>query len=97
MAYVTAEKESYIEFPMLYYKGYRAKALETGEMLTAVKGENSDVRVLLPEGFQGTVCAWYDGMWYWRLAEALSVIVSIGLLMYSLRMKMKRMKQGAQR
>lgn len=97
IVYVTAEKESYIEFPMLYYKGYRAKALETGEMLTAVKGENSDVRVLLPEGFQGTVRVWYDGMWYWRLAEALSVIVSIGLLMYSLRMKMKRMKQGAQR
>ncbi len=72
----------YAEFPMLYYKGYRAKESESGESLAVVKGDNGDVRVLLPEGFAGTVRVWYAGMWYWRLAEAVSMLTGIGFLGY---------------
>lgn len=81
-AYVTAGGEGYIDFPMLYYKGYRARDIDSGKMLSVDKGENYDVRVMIPAGFQGNIRVWYAGMWYWRAAEAASVIAGIGFLGY---------------
>lgn len=66
--------EYYVELPMLYYKGYRACDAETGENFEVVPGSNYEVRVILPAGYQGTLRTWYAGMWYWRLAEAVSLI-----------------------
>lgn len=81
-AQITAEENGYIEFPLLYYKGYRAQVLGTKEALTVMKGDNSDVRVLFPAGFQGEIRVWYEGMWYWRVAEVLSVTAGVGFLAY---------------
>lgn len=69
----------YVEFPMLYYKGYHARNTDTGEALTVVKGDNADVRVLLPENFKGSIQCGYTGMWYWHLAEAVSAVTLLGL------------------
>lgn len=77
--YVEAEKEGYIEFPMLYYKGYEAYSVDTGEALVVSKGDNSDVRVLFPEGFSGEIQVKYAGMWYWCVAEAVSIISGLGI------------------
>lgn len=77
-AYVEADS-GYIDFPMLYYKGYQAYAKENGQKLSVVKGENTDVRVLFPEGFSGEIQVSYAGMWYWHVAEAVSIIAVIGL------------------
>ncbi len=81
-AFLSAKQDAYVEFPLLYYKGYRAEATDTGETLTLLKGENCDVRLLLPEGFEGNVSVKYAGMWYWHLSEALSVITGGGMLLY---------------
>lgn len=80
--HVTTGEASYLELPLLYYKGYRAVEDTTGEGLTLIKGDNCDVRVLLPEDFSGQIHVWYAGMWYWHLAEAVSVIAGIGFLVY---------------
>lgn len=42
-------------------------------MATAA-GENGHVRAILPAGYQGTVKVWYSGMWYWRVAEGISLL-----------------------
>lgn len=66
--------EYYIDLPMLLYKGYQAKDVATGERFVVTKGENGHVRAILPAGYQGTVRVWYSGMWYWRVAEAVSLL-----------------------
>lgn len=77
--YVEAENDGYIEFPMLYYKGYEAHVIDTGEVLSVDKGDNADVRVLFPEGFSGEIQVKYAEMWYWRAAEAVSIISGVGI------------------
>ncbi len=66
--------ENWVELPMLYYKGYQAEDMETGEKLTVSSGTNGHVRVLLESGYEGNVHAWYAGMWYWRVAEIVSIV-----------------------
>lgn len=79
---VAATREAYVDFPMLYYKGYQAQVQGTRESLSVEKGDNGDVRVLFPKEFQGTVRIWYAGMWYWRVAEGLSLTVGVGLIIW---------------
>lgn len=79
---IQAEGSGWVEFPLLYYKGYRACVSGTGEGLTVQKGDNADVRVLLPEGFSGKIRVWYAEMWYWHLAEVISVLSGLGFLFY---------------
>ena len=78
-ASVQTGREGFIDFPMLYYKGYSAYCIDSGEKLVVGPGENYDVRVLLPAGFQGKVHVGYTGMWYWRIAELVSVLTGVGL------------------
>ena len=79
---VETDMGGYIEFPMLYYKGYEAYATDTGESLTVEKGDNADVRVLFPEGFSGMFQVRYVGMWYWHIAEAVSIVTGLGLCIW---------------
>lgn len=79
---VETDMGGYIEFPMLYYKGYEAYATDTGESLTVEKGDNADVRVLFPEGFSGMFQVRYAGMWYWHIAEAVSTVTGLGLCIW---------------
>ncbi len=78
-----------VRLPMLYYKGYRAEDNETGEKFEVVSGRNGDVTVLLPAGYRGTLHTWYAGMWYWRLAEAVSFCTAAGMIYAALRFRKK--------
>lgn len=84
VATIQTAEEGYVELPLLCYKGYQAKVAETGEILPIIKGDNCDVRVLLPAGFSGEIIVKYAGMWYWHMAEAISVVAGVGLLIYYL-------------
>lgn len=79
-------KEGYVDVPMLYYKGYRARA-EDGKELDVCPGENNVVRVLLPGGFEGKVSVRFVSPWYWRLAEGISAFTLAGLAMYGIRVR----------
>ncbi|MCM1100819.1 MAG: hypothetical protein NC079_02270 [Clostridium sp.] len=93
-AYVTAQGEGYVEFPLLYYKGYQARVVETGESLGTAPGDNYDVRVLLPDGFEGKIRVRYAGMWYWHVAEAVSVIAGLGFLIGCPAVRYARRRSG---
>ncbi len=79
------ETEHYIELPMILYKGYSVEDTVTGETLTLCKGENGDIRVMLPAGFEGTVRVWYSPMWYWHAAEAVSLCFWLCIIVWLIR------------
>lgn len=71
--------ETYVELPLLYYKGYCAIG-EAGQHLELVCGDNNVIRVLLPTGYQGSIDVDFDGFWYWRVSEALSLATLLVIL-----------------
>ena len=73
-------KNGYVDFPMLYYKGYRAYDKNTGAKLEVGPGENYDVRVFLPKDFQGTLFVEFAGTWYWHFAEGISILTGLLLM-----------------
>ena len=68
-----------MELPLLFYKGYRAWDMDTGERFAVQAGENFSVKVLLPAGYNGTVRTAFVSPFYWRIAEGVSV-AAFGLL-----------------
>lgn len=77
--------DSYVELPLLYYRGYRAKDVATGELYEVTDGENHVVRVELPDGYRGTLCTSFVSPWYWRAAEAVTVMSWGVFLIYCFR------------
>jgi len=70
-------EEQYLELPMINYKGYRAQDMDSGDVFEVTAGNNQDVRVLLPSGYQGRLHVWFQSMWYWRVAEIISLVTII--------------------
>lgn len=71
-------KDTYLEFPLIYYKGYQAK--ENNKKLNVAKGNNSLVRIELNDS-QGTVELFY-GMTVVRIiGYIISVVFLIALIL----------------
>ncbi len=85
-----SELEEYVDLPILYYKGYRAQS--EGKELPVCAGINNRLRVAVPAGFCGTIKAFFAEPWYWRGAEAISLLFWCGLAGYSI---IKRMRKRA--
>lgn len=84
--------ESYVEVPLIYYPGYRAET--GGQALAAVQGDNGLVRVLLPAGFQGTVEVRFAVSLLWRVAEAVSLLGVIIMLLWEILRKRGRREKA---
>lgn len=82
-SYVSNKKadEGYIDFPLQNYKGYIAET-ENGERLLISDGENFDIRVMIPEFFSGLVRIKFQPLWYWRVADMISVcaVMVLGII-----------------
>jgi len=68
-----------VTVPRLFYRGYRAVA-EDGQKLELTKDELNAVSVVVPAGFKGNVRVFYREPFYWRIAELISLISLIALL-----------------
>ncbi len=66
--------DSYVELPMLLYKGYRAVCVETGQEMELCAGDNNVIRVMIPGGFEGNIQVDFVSPVYWRLSELVSVL-----------------------
>lgn len=62
----------WVEVPLLYYDGYGARD-QQGQRLEVEAGDNHVVRVLLREGTTQVELR-YEGFWYFRAAEAVTVL-----------------------
>ena len=69
-----------VELPLLYYYGYRAYDQASGQELDIVTSDNFAVCVEVPAGYEGTIHVAFYSPWYWRVAEAVSVLSFIGLV-----------------
>lgn len=69
----TNNEESYVDLPLLLYKGYRAKSAD-GSRLFLCAGDNGRVRVLLPAGFTGEARVDFVSPAYWRVSELITLI-----------------------
>ena len=77
-------ENGYAEFPLMLYKGYVAEHMETGEMFDITAGYNNAVRVEIPSGFTGTLQVSFKEPVYWRIAEIVSTLSIIGLLIFGI-------------
>lgn len=73
-------EESYVELPLLFYKGYRAFDTDTGMKYTVCAGDNYVVRVLIPQGYAGNLTVEFKSPIYWRLSEAVSAVIFVSLI-----------------
>lgn len=71
--------DGYIEFPLLFYKGYFAKDSNTGQDIKVISGENNVVRVLLPNNYNGNIEVKFQEPILWRIGELITVF-SFGVL-----------------
>ena len=78
--YNIGEGEGVLTLPLLYYKGYEAYDMDTGEKMEVFDGENHSVSVKIPAGYSGMVRTCFVSPWYWRLAEAVTVLTVVGFI-----------------
>ena len=79
-----ATEGSWVEVPLLWYPGYKAKD-DAGNRLEIVDGDNHVLRVLLENG-STQVHISYTGLWYFRIAELISLL-TIGWFIWAYKKK----------
>ena len=90
------DADSWVELPLLLYRGYRAKDVESGRKLEIVPGGNQEVCVILPQGYAGTFRVDFIPPWHWRLSEVISLAAMVLLIVRMLApLKKQRMPAGA--
>lgn len=73
-------EEIRLAFPLLYYKGYEAENTDTGEKLSVQSGDDFTVNVILPPHFAGNVEVGFKEPFYWRIAEAVTLLAAAGMI-----------------
>lgn len=86
---VEAPRATGIEIPRTAYPNYRAVTSD-GTSLHIVTGYNNRVRVELPQAYSGTITVSYIVPWYWRLAEIISLLSLVWMLIYVYKGKLGR-------
>lgn len=76
------QQEGYVDIPVLFYDNYRAYDQATGTELPLQTGVNNRICIVIPAGYQGTICVCYREPGKWRLAEGISVVTLLGIIGY---------------
>ena len=72
--------DSYVDVPLLYYRGYTAKEVGIGKKLQVIAGEGMRVRVVIPAGFDGTINVKFSEPWSWRICEIVSILAALAVI-----------------
>lgn len=80
-----ADENAWIELPVFAYKYYQCLDSETLESCPVTRGTNNKIHIDLPDNYQGILKIYFREPWYWRLAEIISLITAISLLVCILR------------
>ena len=67
-----SNREAKVIFPLWYYPGY--KLYSTASSVTMSANEVNEIVVKIPPHFEGTVNVRFEEPWYWRIAEAVSLL-----------------------
>lgn len=74
-----ASEESYVDLPLLLYKGYQAVDVTTGQRLSVTADDNQNVRILIPAHYEGSVRVRFVSPFYWRIGELISLLTVAAL------------------
>lgn len=85
-----ASEEGKILFPLLYYGGYQARDSSSQEQLQTTIGDNGRVMVMIPPGYSGNIQVGFHEPLLWRIAEGISLITLLGIIVSLLRPDMIR-------
>lgn len=89
--------EGSVAFALLYYKGYSAWNRDTGEELHCYGGDNFEVTVDIPAGFDGNVKVQFAAPWYWRVGEMVTLLTLLVMTGFFLRNYVKKVKNHGNR
>lgn len=92
----TSNEVGYIDLPLLLYKGYRAWDLDSGEEFSLTYGDNFGIRLWIPEGYAGEIVVRFVSFIYWRIAEVISVISYIVIIILGL-LRLKKYVQAKEK
>lgn len=73
-----SEEDSYVELPLLLYKGYQAADAASGRKMEIFAGDNGKLCVRIPSGYSGSIQVGFVSPVYWRIAE----IISLGTMIF---------------
>ena len=74
----------YVDLPLLNYKGYVASGDGGVNAGCLSEGDAARVRLNLPAGYAGHVEVFFRSPWYWRAAEAVSLLTLAGIVLIPL-------------
>lgn len=89
--------EDWVEIPILYYKGYTARSLESGEKMVVSAGTGNRVRVMIPQGYSGNIQVKFEEPWYWKISELISILGGMIMLYFRERTQKKLKRQKNRR
>ena len=78
-----SETEQVLDLPLLFYKGYMAVGQDTTgtkQELHCAAGNNQVVCVIVPAGFAGSIAVDFQEPVYWRIAEVISLLEVMGVV-----------------
>ncbi len=90
--------EGYLEVPVIGYKGYELDSrVQTGEApyITEQRGAHGDLRIAIPAGFSGKLHIAYKGFFSDRIAEIVSIVSIIGILLFAIKERRSQWKVKA--
>jgi len=77
-----SQADGWIDVPLLYYSGYTAQNITSGNRLEVTTGENFVVRVLVPQGESGNIAVKYKSMLLFNIADIISFVSLAMLIVY---------------
>lgn len=87
-------EESYVDLPLLLYKGYQAVDITTGQLLAVTADDNQNVRVLIPAYYEGSVRVRFVSPVYWRIGELISLLTVVMLALMGWRSQRRNAQNG---
>lgn len=82
--------DSCVDLPLLYYKGYRAVDGSSRELNIYESDNNNVARIDVPAGYSGSVHVYFRQPFVWRMAEGLSVVLTIAFVSYLIYCRRKK-------
>lgn len=82
---VTGDDAGMVELPLLYYRGYKAVDTATGKEIKLIKSESALLLLVIDSNYDGNIRVYYPGKIYWHIADAVSVVSFILIVLYSIK------------
>ena len=81
------DMEGTVTIPVIHYPNYAAEDTATGKEIAVTTGENRQICLVIPAGYQGKIRVWYRVPVLWRILEVISLLTAIWMLVSCLRNK----------